>query len=337
MTVVSTSNPIDIPTFTQIATIVSELVTDYGNMAQTYFDMFYNTTPMDVSLTLYDVDGSVKTYVVPNRAKDRNYCRNGQGTPEGRISAPIGTIYQDTLNGVLYIKRTGTDSYGWSNINPDDVIEVGYESPEGRLVRPKGNLFIDANTASLYIKSTSTGATGWILISANTEVLADTDLSNLTTIGNNRFANRALGNLDPEGEAKFIKSNLSNVPATSWSTITAKAYPSSTYYDITWGSASITAVNSGWLYMAVAPASTATIAGYQLKHSSGFTTILTVNSYNMNRDCLIPVGAGDSVDITYTNPSATLTTATLRFLYAKGDIPETPSSGVIVNQEHVIP
>jgi len=213
MTVTSTSKPIDIPTFEQIATIVSDLVVNYGNMAQTYYDMFYNQTPMDISLTLFDGAGVLRDYVIPNRAKDFRYCRNGKGSPEGVVSAEIGSIYQDTENGNLYIKKIGNSATGWQQLSTSDVVEQGYGTPEGRLSRPKGTLFVDVSSGNLYIKTTSTGVIGWSLISANTTLLADTSLSNLTAEGANRFTDRDFSNISNIARSTFANPNLTNLSA----------------------------------------------------------------------------------------------------------------------------
>lgn len=37
----------------------------------------------------------------------------GDGTPEGTVTAPVGSVYADTTNGVLYVKNTGTGNTGW--------------------------------------------------------------------------------------------------------------------------------------------------------------------------------------------------------------------------------
>lgn len=37
----------------------------------------------------------------------------GAGTPEAAVAAPIGSVYQDQTNGILYVKRTGTGNTGW--------------------------------------------------------------------------------------------------------------------------------------------------------------------------------------------------------------------------------
>ena len=157
---------IQVATYEQIAVLLSQLQTNYSNIANNYYDIFYNTTPMDVEIQLYDAQGNLNNYVIPNRAKDFRYMRNGQGSPEGTISASVGTVYQDTLNGNLYIKQLGDSFVGWTLINKeDDSILKGSGSPEGVVTANKGQPYIDTTNAALYIKSTGYSNSGWSLIS----------------------------------------------------------------------------------------------------------------------------------------------------------------------------
>lgn len=39
--------------------------------------------------------------------------RPGSGSPEGAVTAPPGSTYRDTANGLFYVKRTGTGNTGW--------------------------------------------------------------------------------------------------------------------------------------------------------------------------------------------------------------------------------
>lgn len=99
------SDNLTYPTYEQIATLLSHLATNYSTMAENFVTIFYDTTPKEVTFKMYDKDGILQTFTMPNRAKDFNYIKNGEGNPEGRIAAPKGTIYQDTLNGNLYVKK----------------------------------------------------------------------------------------------------------------------------------------------------------------------------------------------------------------------------------------
>lgn len=78
------------------------------------------------TLTLSDGGGSV---TLPNQpatnaptGQANEYEIHGTGMPNGKVSAPVGTTYVDTVatNGALkWIKRTGTDNQGWEVLTGD--------------------------------------------------------------------------------------------------------------------------------------------------------------------------------------------------------------------------
>lgn len=77
------------------------------------------------TLTLSDGGGSV---TLPSQAANaptgqaNEYEIHGTGMPNGRVAAPVGTTYVDTVatNGALkWIKRTGTDNQGWEVLTGD--------------------------------------------------------------------------------------------------------------------------------------------------------------------------------------------------------------------------
>lgn len=77
------------------------------------------------TLTLSDGGGSI---TLPTAAPSNTggqvheYEIHGQGMPNGKVSAPVGTTYVDTVatNGALkWIKRSGTDSQGWEVLTGD--------------------------------------------------------------------------------------------------------------------------------------------------------------------------------------------------------------------------
>ena len=229
---------LNIATYSQIVTVLSQLATNYTNIFIDYYNIFYNPEPMDVTIQYYTDSGELKTITIPNRAKDRSYILNGEGNPEGVVSAGQGALYQDLKNGNLYLKQQATlDQTGWNAvITAEDLsnfVVQGSGSPEGIEVQPKGVLYIDMTNAALYIKSTSTGNTGWELISADTSNLANKDLSNLSQEGESHFANPSLSNLDSVGQdvldSKEVKSHKT-LQLTAESTNTQ--YPSAkTVYD----------------------------------------------------------------------------------------------------------
>ena len=197
---------VELATFEQIARILSQLSTNYTNLFTDYYNIFYNNTPMDVTLQYYTQTGELRTVTIPNRAKDRKYILNGNGSPEGKVSGTAGVVYQDLTNGDLYVKQVSApEMNGWEKVlTTSDLINIiskGAGNPEGTIVREKGALYVDTMTSSLYIKTTNTGNKGWLLVSANTSILAQTDLSNLTEEGEGHFANPDLSNLSDAGQA----------------------------------------------------------------------------------------------------------------------------------------
>jgi hypothetical protein len=173
---------LDIATYEQIATVLYHLMVNYNAIIDNYYNMFYNTEPVDITITLYGSDGTPRQYTIPNRAKDFNFIRNGEGSPEGVVSAPIGTVYQDTLNGVLYLKKIGTGNTGWDEVPSSSNIIEGSGSPEGAVSATKGTLYVDTASALLYIKGSNNSSLGWNKFSITGDAL-DKDLSNITSTG----------------------------------------------------------------------------------------------------------------------------------------------------------
>lgn len=151
-----------------VATVMSQLQTNYTNLALSWYDVFYNTVAQDISLDLYDINGVLTTYTIPNRAKDFMYIKNGNNSPESSIVGTVGSTYQDLTNGDLYIKSSGTGNTGWSKIAKiadiqADLFTKGEGSPEGVIVATIGNVYINTLTGDLYIKTSGSGNTGWYL------------------------------------------------------------------------------------------------------------------------------------------------------------------------------
>lgn len=154
-------NELKYATYEQIVTLLSNLAVNYTNIANVFYDVFYNETPKDITIQLYDDSGVLQNYTFPNRAKDMRYLLDGEGSPEGQVIATKGSIYLDTLNGNIYIKRAGLDSNGWEEINPKNNVIEGYGSPIGSITAEKGSLYSDKQDAVLYIQKASYGSTGW--------------------------------------------------------------------------------------------------------------------------------------------------------------------------------
>lgn len=177
---------LNIATFEQIETILIKIATAYSSMALTFYDVFYNPIPKEVTFQMYNEEGILTTYTIPNRAMDFRYILNGAGAPENEAVGQLGSIYQDTTNGDIYVKKINGGSTGWDMlVSSGDLAKYlvkGIGNPNGQVSGYTGLLYIDGSTSSpsLYIKTTPTGTSGWTLISANTSNLAAKDLSNVT-------------------------------------------------------------------------------------------------------------------------------------------------------------
>ena len=220
-----------VPTYESIETMLTKLATNYSNIAILFYDIFYNTSPMDVTFQMYDESGVLQTYTIPNRAKDMSNILSGEGSPQGNIEAGRGVIYQDLENGDLYIKITAVGNTGWTKFVTDsvlqDIILEGLGNPENVVMAGRGTLYIDRTNASLFIKTSVESNTGWALISANTATLADRDLDNLTTTGEAHFAKPNFSNITAEAQAMFnAKENTNNKVTTITSSSTDIKFPS---------------------------------------------------------------------------------------------------------------
>lgn len=220
-----------IPTFEQISVVLSRLATDYNNMARIFYDIFYNETPMTVTLKMFDESGTLQTYEIPNRAMDREFIINGDNSPEGQVSGALGALYQDLANGNLYVKQTPEGTTGWSKVlvlsDLETMLIQGQGSPEGVQFATRGTLYVDKVNAGVYLKTTETGTEGWQIVSANTTVLADRSLSNLTEAGEAHFANPSLSNLSTQGQRLLDnKESISNKVTELTAESTDIQYPS---------------------------------------------------------------------------------------------------------------
>lgn len=161
----------EIPTNNEIAILMSRLLTDYTELMNNFYDIFFNPEPQEITLSLCDDQGNIQTVTIPNRAMDREYILNGSGNPEGVITANIGSLYQDIANGEVYIKQSATTNIGWSKIVTlsilSNYIKQGTGNPEGVISAPKGTIYSDISTGIPYIKQTSSGNSGWVLIGNN--------------------------------------------------------------------------------------------------------------------------------------------------------------------------
>lgn len=151
----------------QIAIVLSQLVHNYNVLAQNWFKVFYDSTPDgNIKLTFFDEEGNPKNYTTCNRAYDRKFRIQGEGEPENNVSAPIGTIYQDTKNGAIYFKATQEEDdvtpRGWQQLQPLDKYH-SFGSGEPSETAEIGHLYTDKQTGYLYMNTSN----GWQQVGAS--------------------------------------------------------------------------------------------------------------------------------------------------------------------------
>lgn len=107
-----------------VAENLAELLTNSVDMAAVFYDIFLNPQPMDINIQMFDDNNQLITVTIPNRAKDRITSYVGEGSPEGTVEAPIGSVYVDTLTSTVYYKVSGSDSYGWNAVISQSLMET---------------------------------------------------------------------------------------------------------------------------------------------------------------------------------------------------------------------
>ena len=99
---------------TDVVEAISRLQLNYTSLVKQFYDIFFNPTPMYVTLTFRDKEGEEVEVTIPNRAKDQKYVTNGEGSPIANlIASDKGTLYQDVTNGEVYIKY-GSNADEWT-------------------------------------------------------------------------------------------------------------------------------------------------------------------------------------------------------------------------------
>ena len=120
-------------TMEDIVNLLSILFTNLNNQNEMYYDMFLNPVAMDLNLERYDENGTLTVVTLPNVAKMRINAYSGEGNPNGKQAASIGSLYIDTSTRNIYYKASGSDSYGWQLVwSTSNLIEgVDFLSPTG--------------------------------------------------------------------------------------------------------------------------------------------------------------------------------------------------------------
>ena len=123
----------NVRTLEDAVNLLTILFTNLNNQNRAYYDIFLNPEPMDVPLEMYNEKGEVTTVLIPNRAKDNMVASSGNGNPNGRKVAPVGSLYIDSESGSLYYKAQGIDANGWVLVWTSNNFVEGsqYLSPTG--------------------------------------------------------------------------------------------------------------------------------------------------------------------------------------------------------------
>lgn len=137
--------------------------------------------------------------------------RSGSGTPEGSITAPVGSVYLRTDGGSttsIYFKEAGTGNTGWvanaavssgvfyspltyvgTNASAPSIL-AGSGVPEGVISGAVGSIYLRTDggaTTSIYYKESGSASTGWVSNSA----VSSGELFTYTVIsGNKTLSNR---------------------------------------------------------------------------------------------------------------------------------------------------
>ena len=138
-----------------VAYLLNILFFNMNNLSKVYYDMFINPEKMDIELQRYDESGTLKTIVLPNRAKDKIQTYVGNGNPNGNVIAGIGALYIDSLTSELYYKASGSESYGWILLYSED--NLNYLKPSGDGSRLTN---LNANSITSGTLPVSRGGTG---------------------------------------------------------------------------------------------------------------------------------------------------------------------------------
>ena len=148
-----------IRTTEDIINVLSVLYFNLNEIERIYYDMFINTTPMDVTFQRYSDTGVLETVTVPNRAKDIQSILSGSGAPNGAVEARAGVLYLDATTYDLYYKSSGADSQGWVKV------WTGLNLVEGvNFISPTGNasqlVNLNMNNAGSGVLAVGRGGTG---------------------------------------------------------------------------------------------------------------------------------------------------------------------------------
>lgn len=222
------ADELNVSTYEQIVELLTNLATNYSNIASLFYTIFYDENPQEVTFQMYDKSGTLKDYKVKNLALSNAYRTTGTVIPEGTIEGAKGTLYQDLTNGEVYIKQSDEGNQNWKQlVNKallDGYIMQGLVDPNGILSNGEyigaisatpGTLYVDTKTTTLYIRlSVEEEGKFWKVISANVGGFALVNLSNVSVLEENTskpftnfvgsiLADRTASEISSESDDKF--------------------------------------------------------------------------------------------------------------------------------------
>lgn len=185
-------------TYEQIVRLLTQLHTNYSNMASVFYDIFYNPDPKNVTFEMFDESNVLRTYTVKNLALSNQYRKIGNEEPEGKVPGAKGTMYQDLSAGEVYIKQSDSGNENWQrlvskalldgyimqgNVNPNGI-ENEDGTITGRVTADPGTLYVDTSSTTVYICMQNKS---WQAISINADGFATkTELNNLEVVVNTK-------------------------------------------------------------------------------------------------------------------------------------------------------
>lgn len=167
-------------TYEQIVRLLTQLHTNYSNMASVFYDIFYNPNPKNVTFEMFDESNVLRTYTIKNLALSNQYRKIGNEEPEGKVPGAKGTMYQDLSAGEVYIKQSDSGNENWQrlvskalldgyimqgNVNPNGV-EDENGTIVGKVNADPGTLYVDTTSTIVYICMQNKS---WQAISINTD------------------------------------------------------------------------------------------------------------------------------------------------------------------------
>ena len=196
----------DISVASQLKQIQSQLAlleTSYANMTRTYYNMFYNNTPMDITLEIYNEDGALQKITVPNVAKATAISLTYNGSPEGVLEASLGAVVLDKVNKELWYKAEQNGTSGWYKLYSTKNLEDGIDflTPNG-----SGELLTDlnANNITFGVLKVENGGTGVSSLDGIVKAVPEKEIDGVTVPAHFEAAEAGLDFLDTSNLAGMI-------------------------------------------------------------------------------------------------------------------------------------